>query len=294
MTHACKHAIDTFLSRKLSRVPGNAVCWFILLYCSAVSGCVVDNSQTCWAKPEYIVIRLGNRSWRQERWPIAGIWEPECNAPPLSAPNKVARTTLYYCFKPFWGGSTMFPGYFSLCSPLPICSPVHICSQVHNTPYVECVLQLIRRRRLRISIENIIINNIIQIDLPDGSTAALPLDDWMFIWAMFGVPVPIGWIVFNLIYKMGSKIAWFWNEFDHCRGNTWTMCEFHESTWNGFGDIWWTDNPIYFSSRYSVLTRRQNIINSSASAPLNATKIVVKKVSDADVCMFGPELIFDV
>ncbi len=32
----------------------------------------------------------------------------------------------------------------------------------------------------------------------------------------------------------------------HCRRNTWTMCEFHESTCNGFGDIWWTDNPIYF------------------------------------------------
>ena len=26
------------------------------------------------------------------------------------------------------------------------------------------------------------------------------------------------------------------------------MCEFHESTFNGFGDIWWTDNPIYFTS----------------------------------------------
>ena len=26
------------------------------------------------------------------------------------------------------------------------------------------------------------------------------------------------------------------------------MCEFHESTFNGFGDIWWTDKPIYFSS----------------------------------------------
>ena len=26
------------------------------------------------------------------------------------------------------------------------------------------------------------------------------------------------------------------------------MCEFHESTCNGFGDIWWTDNPTYFSS----------------------------------------------
>ena len=40
----------------------------------------------------------------------------------------------------------------------------------------------------------------------------------------------------------------FLNEFYRCRGNTLTMCEFHESTCNGFGDIWWTDNPIYFSS----------------------------------------------
>ena len=26
------------------------------------------------------------------------------------------------------------------------------------------------------------------------------------------------------------------------------MCEFHGSNDNSFGDIWWTDNPIYFSS----------------------------------------------
>ena len=26
------------------------------------------------------------------------------------------------------------------------------------------------------------------------------------------------------------------------------MCEFHDSSGKGFGDIWWTDNPIYFSS----------------------------------------------
>ena len=31
------------------------------------------------------------------------------------------------------------------------------------------------------------------------------------------------------------------------------MCEFHESTCNGFGDIWWTDNPIYFSSIDSII-----------------------------------------
>ena len=51
---------------------------------------------------------------------------------------------------------------------------------------------------------------------------------------------------------------------------------------------------LIFESIYSVynsvLTCRQNIMNSSASAPLNATKIAVKKDSDVDVCMFGPEL----
>ena len=48
------------------------------------------------------------------------------------------------------------------------------------------------------------------------------------------------------------------------------------------------EHAIYIYN--SVLTCRQNIINSSASAPLNATRIAVKKVSDVDVCMFGPEL----
>ena len=48
--------------------------------------------------------------------------------------------------------------------------------------------------------------------------------------------------------------------------------------------------PIYIYIYNSVLTCRQNTINSSARAPLNATKIDVKKVSDVDVCMLGPEL----
>ena len=26
------------------------------------------------------------------------------------------------------------------------------------------------------------------------------------------------------------------------------VCKFHGSNGNGFGDSWWTDNPIYFSS----------------------------------------------
>ena len=48
------------------------------------------------------------------------------------------------------------------------------------------------------------------------------------------------------------------------------------------------DYQIYIYN--SVLTCRQHIINSFASAPPNATKIAVKKVSDVVVCMFGPEL----
>ena len=40
----------------------------------------------------------------------------------------------------------------------------------------------------------------------------------------------------------------------------------------------------------SVVTCRHNIINSSASAPQNAKKIAVKKVSYIYVSMFGPEL----
>ena len=40
----------------------------------------------------------------------------------------------------------------------------------------------------------------------------------------------------------------------------------------------------------SVLTCRQHIINSSASAPPNATKIALKKVNAVVVCKFGPEL----
>ena len=47
----------------------------------------------------------------------------------------------------------------------------------------------------------------------------------------------------------------FFNEFYRCRGNTLTMCESHESTCNGFGYIWWTDNPIHFSSIDVILFR---------------------------------------
>ena len=42
----------------------------------------------------------------------------------------------------------------------------------------------------------------------------------------------------------------------------------------------------------SVLTHRQRRINYSARVPLNAMKIAVMKVSDAQVVRFGPELLF--
>ena len=41
---------------------------------------------------------------------------------------------------------------------------------------------------------------------------------------------------------------------------------------------------------YSVVTCRHITISTSASEPRNANKIDVKKVSDVDVSMFGPEL----
>ena len=49
-------------------------------------------------------------------------------------------------------------------------------------------------------------------------------------------------------------------------------------------------NYVEYGMYNSVVTCRQNTINFSASAPLNAKKIAVKKVSDVDVVMFGPEL----
>ena len=40
----------------------------------------------------------------------------------------------------------------------------------------------------------------------------------------------------------------------------------------------------------SIVTLRHNIINSSASVPLNAKKIAVKKDCEVDLSMFGQEL----
>ena len=53
---------------------------------------------------------------------------------------------------------------------------------------------------------------------------------------------------------MDSKIGFEMNLNDRSRGNTWTMCEFHDSNGTGFGDIWWTDKLIYFSSISNKIT----------------------------------------
>ena len=54
-------------------------------------------------------------------------------------------------------------------------------------------------------------------------------------------------VSFNIIYKMDSKIGFEMNlivvEAIRGRGASFTC-----SNGNGFGDIWWRDNPIYFSS----------------------------------------------
>ena len=61
------------------------------------------------------------------------------------------------------------------------------------------------------------------------------------------------------------------------------MCEFHESTCNGFGDIWWTDNPIYFSSiddqcnrRLTWSVPRESEFNQSETASGKCARVVVK------------------
>ena len=65
-----------------------------------------------------------------------------------------------------------------------------------------------------------------------------------------------------------------------------------ESCFCGLFEYIYRSHLYNFSLYSSVITWRKNIINSSASAPLNATKIAVKKISDVDICMFVPEFEF--
>ena len=55
------------------------------------------------------------------------------------------------------------------------------------------------------------------------------------------------------------------------------MCEFHESTCNGFGDIWWTGNPIYFSSI--------DVIHSMLGININLDKTACMCMSTQYVCV---------
>ena len=49
------------------------------------------------------------------------------------------------------------------------------------------------------------------------------------------------------------------------------MCEFHECNCNGFGDIWWTDKCIYFSSidRSGTIVRYIIITNSTVTVTVS-------------------------
>ena len=49
------------------------------------------------------------------------------------------------------------------------------------------------------------------------------------------------------------------------------MCEFHGSNANGFGDILWTDNPIYFSSIDGWPLRERLIVVIVSSLPDSAS-----------------------
>ena len=57
------------------------------------------------------------------------------------------------------------------------------------------------------------------------------------------------------------------------------MCEFHVSSVNGFGDIWWTDKLIYFSS-IDVKGTRHNY-EKIMSANLHMSTYIIKKKSNS-------------
>ena len=64
----------------------------------------------------------------------------------------------------------------------------------------------------------------------------------------FALCVSADWLnCFNIIYKMDSKIGFEMNLIvvEAIRGRCASFTVL--TALNGFGDIWWTDNPIYFS-----------------------------------------------
>ena len=51
----------------------------------------------------------------------------------------------------------------------------------------------------------------------------------------------------------------------------WTVCEFHGSNYNGFGDIWWTDKLSYFS-KLSISLDFRTIKNEANASETNEEK----------------------
>ena len=79
----------------------------------------------------------------------------------------------------------------------------------------------------------------------------------------------------------------FWNECFRCRGNTWTMCEFHDSNCNGFGDMWWTDKCTYFSSIDKIghnknIARDRRVVKKPCLAPQSIVKVMHASVKSDD------------
>ena len=57
------------------------------------------------------------------------------------------------------------------------------------------------------------------------------------------------------------------------------MCEFHGSNGNGFGDIWWTDNPIYFSSIDVSFDRKLHVNEQSTGLDIRLVDAVAQGAS---------------
>ena len=74
----------------------------------------------------------------------------------------------------------------------------------------------------------------------------------------------------------------------HKNPTSWSWLRFRSQIIDDADEVEDQENKICRTSH--TIISHIYIINSSASAQLNAMKIAVKKVSDVDVCMFGPEL----
>ena len=83
------------------------------------------------------------------------------------------------------------------------------------------------------------------MDMPDGIARLAPCAH-VYLCDVWGRPTRRRFAKFLLIKLITIDSNFLGNEFVRCRGNTWTMCEFHDSNGNGLGDMWWTDKFTYF------------------------------------------------